>query len=537
MSNRRLSVLFILPLLALLSFLSFACGDAPEDAGAMAGASKALPRATPESQGVSSAQVLAFFEELDRLNQEAFEDDPRGETGFHSMMILRNGNVIAEGWWDPYEAGRNHRLYSLSKSFTSTAVGFAIQEGHFNLDDPVISFFPDDLPAEVSDNMAAMTVRDLIIMSTGQETETRNSDDWVKEFLATPVEHEPGSVFRYNTSATFMLSAIVQKTTGEKVIDYLTPRFFEPLGIEGATWLESPGGINTGGYGLNIDTEDIAKLGQFYLQKGMWKGEQLLPVAWAEQATSLQIPSHAPGNPDSAENQSSDWAQGYGFQFWRTRHNAFRGDGAFGQYSLVLPDLNVVIAATAGSTDMQRMLNLIWDHLYPAFEEDTLPPDAAAHSALREKLAALTLLPQNRPEAPALAAEVSGETYALAENDLEVDSFSLSFDGNSCTFSFVTGEQTDTIVCGLSDWMPGLAAGTFLSGSWLSDDAPTEIPVAASGRWIDDQTFEMSLRFVEAPDTFVYTASFENGGVTIKRIGYGTFAGGAEIELASTAGV
>lgn len=532
MQYRRLFLIFVLPLLGLL-FLS--CGDAPEDAGATAAAdTKALPRTTPESQGVSSTEVLAFFDELDRLNQEAYEENARGETGFHSVMVVRNGHVIAEGWWDPYESGRKHRLYSLSKSFTSTAVGFAIQEGHFSLDDRVISFFPDDLPAEVSDNLAAMTVEHLLTMSTGQESEDRNSDDWVRTFLAIPVEHEPGSIFRYNTSATFMLSAIVQKTTGLNLVDYLTPRFFEPLGIENAVWLTSPKGYNTGGYGLNVKTEDIAKLGQFYLQKGMWDGEQLLPAAWIERATSNLIDS----DPDATEEErkNSDWAQGYGFQFWQTRNNAFRGDGAFGQYSIVLPELNAVIAATAGSSDMQRMLNLIWEHLYPALKEDTLPVDATAHNALREKLASLSLLPDRRPEPPALALETSGKSYPLEANDLKVDSFTLTFDENTCTFAFASGDRTDAITCGLDDWMPGAASGVFLPGGWQSAGAPASLPVASSGRWIDPQTFELSLRFVEAPDTYVYTAHFAQDGVTIERIGYGTFASGVNVTLNSRTG-
>jgi CubicO group peptidase (beta-lactamase class C family) len=288
-------------------------------------------------------------------------------------MVLRNGRVLAEGWWAPYRADLKHSLYSLSKSFTSTAVGLAVAEGFFAVDDTVISFFPDRVPETVSDNLAAMTVRHLLTMSVGQESEDRSSDDWVKTFLAIPVEHEPGSTFRYNTSATFMLSAIVQETTGKTLMEFLTPRFFQKLGIEGATWEMSPKGYNTGGYGLSVKTEDIARLGQFYLQQGAWKGEQILSPAWVEEATSAQIES-SPGSPPP-EGVISDWSQGYGYQFWRTTHGAFRGDGAFGQFSIVYPEQDAFIAVTGGSSDMQGMLDVIWEYLYPAYRTSPMPED------------------------------------------------------------------------------------------------------------------------------------------------------------------
>ena len=282
----------------------------------------------------------------------------------------------------------------------------------------------------------------------------------------------------------------------------------------------------------NLKTEDIAKLGQFYLQKGKWNGEQLLPEAWVEQATSFQIANAS--NPTQEANDASDWAQGYGYQFWQTRHNAYRGDGAFGQYSLVIPELDVVIAATAGSTDMQRMLNLIWEHLYPAFKDAPLPEDTDAQHALRQKLATLTLLPENRSDAPPLAQEVSGKSYDLADNTLEVDHFALQIEGDTCTFTLTTDDREDTVGCGLNDWVAGTASGPFLPGGWQpANNTPAALPVAASGRWTDPQTFQLTLRFVEAPDYFVFTTRFDNDGVEIKRNGYGMFGGGAELVLTS----
>jgi len=218
-----------------------------------------LPRSSPETQGVSSSAVLSFVEAADK-----------NIDSMNSFMLLRHGHVVAEGWWAPYDAEAPHSLYSLSKSFTSTAVGLAISEGKLSLDDQVLKFFPQDAPAEPSNNLKAMRISDLLRMSTGQQTEPARTADqpWTKTFLGQPVPFKPGTHFQYNTSATYMLSAIVQKATGVTVLDYLKPRLFEPLGIEHPTWETSPQGISAGGYGLSIRTEDIARFGQLYLQKG-----------------------------------------------------------------------------------------------------------------------------------------------------------------------------------------------------------------------------------------------------------------------------
>ncbi len=277
--------------------------------------SPSLPRSTPESQGIASQAILQFIDKADR------EAD-----SLHSFMLVRHGHVVAEGWWTPYDAKSKHELYSLSKSFTSTAVGLAVAEGKLSVEDRVVSFFPDDVPSDASENLKAMRVRDLLTMSTGHTSEARLGPNaiWTKAFLAQPVVHTPGEHFMYNTPATYMLSAIVQKQTGQTVLDYLKPRLFEPLGIEEPTWGNSPQGVSLGGYGLNVRTEDIAKFGQLYLQKGMWNGKQLIPAEWIEAATSRQV--------SNGQDAKSDWAQGYGYQFWRCRGGHYRGDGAFGQY-------------------------------------------------------------------------------------------------------------------------------------------------------------------------------------------------------------
>jgi CubicO group peptidase (beta-lactamase class C family) len=331
-----------------------------------------LPRSTPESQGISSAGILEFIEAADaKVNT------------MHSFMLVRHGRVVAEGWWKPESAEKPHVMHSLSKSFTSTAVGLAVREGKLSIDDPVIKFFPEETPANPSDKLKAMRVRDLLTMSTGHEVEAKFSTNapWVQTFLAHPVPHKPGTHFLYNTPGTHMLAAIVQKVTGQTVLEYLRPHLFDPLGIENPEWGASPQGVTLGGWGLKVRTEDIAKFGQLYLQKGKWKGQQLVPASWIEMATSKQV--------SNGSDPSKDWDQGYGFQFWRCRHNAYRGDGLNGQFCIVLPEQDVVIAITANSRDMQGQLNIVWEKLLPAIHPKKLSADKKAHSKLLEKLAAL----------------------------------------------------------------------------------------------------------------------------------------------------
>ncbi|WP_194776232.1 ChbG/HpnK family deacetylase [Pararhodonellum marinum] len=327
---------------------------------------KALPRSDPEKERINPQAISAYLQAVQSNEQD-----------LHSLMILRNGKVVFEEWFGDHAANKTHVMYSVSKTFTSTAIGFAIQEGILNVSDKVISFFPDKLPDEISPNLQALEVRHLLTMTVGHDVDPtsvlRESDDlnWVEAFLAFPVEHEPGTTFMYNSLATYLLSAILTKVSGEPLLDYLQPRLFRPLGIVGATWDKSPQGIHIGGWGLKVKTEDMAKLGLFYLQKGQWNGKQLLSESWFDEATAAQVSSLPAGVKEEnlkVDAKNSDWMQGYGYQLWQSRHNSYRADGLNGQFILILPEKNAVIVTTANISDMQAELNLIWEHLLPGLE-------------------------------------------------------------------------------------------------------------------------------------------------------------------------
>ncbi len=455
--------------------------------------SASLPRSTPEAQGVSSSGIQAFVEAADR------EID-----SLHSFMMVRHGHVVAEGWWTPYSAGTPHELYSLSKSFTSTAVGLAIAEGKLSVDDEVLKFFPEDAPESPSKNLRSMRISDLLRMSTGQQVEPTRPPDavWTKRFLAQPVPFKPGTHFLYNTSATYMLSAIVQKVTGQKVIDYLRPRLFEPLGIENPTWGESPQGINLGGYGLSVRTEDIAKFGLLYLRKGKWGDRQLVPTNWVEAATARQTSN------GSAPN--SDWDQGYGYQFWRSRHGAYRGDGAFGQYCIVMPDQDAVIAITSGVRNMQAVLDLVWNKLLPAMKSESFPPDDAARAKLQSTLAGLTIRPQQGTGSPA---DVLGKTYKLPTNPLKFESIRL--DGaKPVQLAMKVDGQEHRIACEPGTW----SRGQFTIASMFHGAA------AGSGAWVGENTFKARVCYYETPYLVTFSLKFEGDSVHLDaemNVGFG----------------
>jgi len=383
-------------------------------------------------------------------------------------------------------------LFSLSKSFTSTAVGLAVAGGKLALDDEVLKFFPEDTPAEPSANLKAMRVRDLLCMSAGHQTEVSLADTketWTKAFLNHPVAHKPGTHFMYNTPATYMLSAVVQKVTGMTVLDYLRPRLFEPLGIENPQWDTSPQGVSLGGYGLSVRTEDIARFGQLYLQKGVWMGKHLIPSTWVEAATARQT--------SSGSNPKSDWEQGYGYQFWRCRHGLYRGDGAFGQFCIVMPEQDAVVAITSGGRDMQAVMNLVWEKLLPALKPAPLPADRVGTEKLNKRLASLAVRPVSGQATSPRAASISGKRYVFASNYRQIEAVTIESREDGATLTVWTPRGESWIVCGPGVWKKGRTA--FVNGVGGRMVAASEQPVAASGAWTRDDTFTLKLCLYETP--------------------------------------
>lgn len=464
---------------------------------------RTLPTSAPREQGVDARGVQAFL--------HALEGAPAIEP--HSLMLLRHGHVVAEGWWSPYARDRRHLLYSLSKSFTTTALAFAVQEGLVQLDDTVLSYFPE-LDADVTDERSRrMLVRHVAAMASGHRDETldlalaADRENPVRGFLLLPPDEEPGTVFAYNQPCTYTLASIIARRSGQGLTEFLRPRLLDPLGIGEVAWHRDHAGLELGFSGLHATTDAVARLGQLYLQRGRWGDAQLLPGAWVEEATRRHVGTDGQGRP-------VDWSQGYGFQFWIAQHG-YRGDGAFGQLCVVLPEHDVVLAMTAATEAMQEVLDAVWEHLLPAFLAEPLDGADAqdADAALAARLAALTL-----PGVPGDAAPPSAEAWldlrtARTTGPVPVALTTARVPGaGGAPGRWVVELEADDGAVRLRTEVTGEA--------WQVHDVDladvagegARLPVATSGGWVGDR-LRLDLAFVETPHRLALEVDAATGEV------------------------
>ena len=329
----------------------------------------------PLEMGVDSRGILALL--------DALEADPAIEP--HGIIIQRSGARIVEGYWSPRQSIDQRLLYSVSKSFTGTALGLMIGEGKLSLDDLVIDHLPEYF-ADADPAFDTLTIRHIASMATGHMAETLGfarkacPENIVKGFLQIPPRRAPGKLFAYNQPPVVALATVLQRLAGEPLLDYLRPRLMEPLGMSQVQWADIEPGLCMGYSGLFARLDDVAKLGQLYLDRGEHQGRALLPSSYVDAATALQTPNRM--------NIEADWRQGYGLQLWQSQHG-YRGDGAMGQYMVVLPEQNTVVAFFSLTDSMQRVLDLLWEHLLPALGSSALP-DGDSDEALTQRLKALS---------------------------------------------------------------------------------------------------------------------------------------------------
>ncbi|NHA67083.1 serine hydrolase domain-containing protein [Phycicoccus flavus] len=425
-----------------------------------------LPRATPESQGVPSEALLALVRRWERSGLEP-----------HGVLVLRHGHVVAEGSWTPYRPEGVQLVYSVSKTFTACAVGFAVDEGLLRLEDRVVDLFPDEAAAaDAGPRTRELTLHDLLAMRTGHRADTlfwraEEPVPFVQRVLALEPEEERGW-FVYHNGATRLAALAVQRAAGTRLLDYLRPRLLDPVGIGPAAWLGS-GGADAGYSGLHVTTDALARLGELVLHDGAWQGRQVLPPGWAAAMTTVHTDtSHHP--------ETADWRQGYGYQMWRCTHDAWRADGAYGQFAVVVPGADLVLALTSCTERTQETLDAIWQVLLPALSEGPLPPSADAQEALTAHLGALTLphpVPASVPDGPGpwvFTHEPTEEVPRLAAVTVSPadDGWSLRVD---------EGEEVLDVPCGDGAWAP-------VTGPWT-----------AAGAWTAPGVFETSVCAVESP--------------------------------------
>lgn len=463
--------------------------------------SSALPRRSPESQGVPSKAILDF---VNAANQSGME--------WHSFMLLRHGIVIAEGWWKPFEPAFKHSMHSLSKSFTSTAIGFLVDEGKLSVEDQVISFFPDKLPDNPGENLKAMKVKHLLTMTTGRDkldAYATTTTSWIKLFLEGPVPHAPGTHFLYDAQATYMLGAIVHKLTGQRLDNFLAPRLFQPLGIEGYDWETSPEGLSFASSRLRIRTEDIAKFGQLYLQKGKWKGRQLLSEKWVAEATR----KHTDTPADDIES-----SHGYGYQFWPCQPNGvYRGDGSFQQLCVVMPEQDAVVAVTSQIWARHGALKMIQETLVPILTGTTVTENPTDAAALKNELNHLMIsVPKGSPISP-LATQLHRQMFVLAENQFGIREARFLFNGKTGAIDFLMDEGPVRFEFGWEAWHLNKGTPKNLFNVRGINPANIQFPsrIAGTATWLAPNKLQLRIKYVEAIHHDTITCVFEGDTLSI----------------------
>ncbi|HEY0249749.1 MAG TPA: serine hydrolase [Gryllotalpicola sp.] len=417
-----------------------------------------LEHADPSALGIDAAAVARFADALDA-----------GGHGVHGLVLARFGRVAAQGWWHPYRPDTPHMMYSVSKAFTSMAIGLAIEDGLIGLDEPTHDVFPEfaEIPGQ--------TIRHLLTMTTGHDRDvwptltSLPGRDGAELFFAVPAPYPPGEHFVYSTGTSYVLAAALVRRTGRSLSDYLGARLFGPLGWGAPHWERDARGIELGGTGLKLTTGQLADFGQLLLQRGVWEGMQLVPAAWIDQASSRQV-----RNPwfDSHESRI-----GYGFQLWRSSHG-FRADGAYGQFAVVIPELELVLATTSGSSNANAILETAWRELLPGVDAAFTPAGEPGGAAL--ELAGRHVAEPGGEATDAVAeAALAGRSFTLQGNRLGVGRLTVRQDADTVTFELSgTGIATERLVAGRTEWRRGRTA------LWPQEQLP-DVPYAARAGWAD----------------------------------------------------
>ncbi|MDY4489792.1 MAG: serine hydrolase [Candidatus Faecousia sp.] len=474
---------------------------------------KPFETASPEAVGIRSEDIQSYLDALES-----------SQTEMHGLMIMRHGKLCAQGWWAPFGPNVRHGLQSHTKTYAATAVGIAYTEGLLRLDERLIDIFPEEAPENPSENLKLLTVRDVLCMGCGMDTMPMNGPDWIREFLHTPVNHKPGTTYMYNSTGSTMLGAIVRKKTGLGLHDYLTPRLFRKIGIdpENLRWLRMADGMEVGGGGLFATTEDNFRLMKLYADGGVWEGERILAEDYVKLATTNQndSASEAANNPEAKDN-----FLGYGFQIWMcTPKGAYRADGAMGQFTIVLPEQDMIIGITetaVGAHWAQSTLDITWDFVRRVVAPEALPENPEAHLALQARLARLNIgNPPCQPFSP-LVKEISGKTYRMTggcftpfagnfmtgEKPDAIRDFRLDFDCYGCVWNFETAS-------GRREAVRVATNGTRFTNVLGTLEDVNQLYLC-DGFWPEENVFQMHCRWLETCLQDVYTLRFEGSRVTI----------------------
>ncbi len=453
--------------------------------------SDAWRTSSPEAQGMDSQTLLNMFETIQA-----------DKVPVHSVLILRHGYLVCEAYFQPFDKDTQHNLFSATKSFTSTLIGIAIEEGKIKgVDQKIADIFPEVKLPENDLGTKEMTLESVLTMTAGHQADSVDdvygSPNWPRTFFSLPFSTKPGERFLYDSGASHLLSAVLKKTTGENEETYARKRLFEPLGIRGYAWEKSTEGINTGGWGLRLTPSDMAKFGYLIMNKGVWKGKQIVPAKWVEAATQ----KHSEGW--WGETRGDD----YGYQFWMNSFGGFRADGFAGQYICILPEQDLIAVFTSGInySEPNQPLNLMRDYVVPAVKSETALPESAESN---QKLAACLRelenpTPKAPPALPETARRISGKTFQTA--DLSII-FAFVFDQpDSCTLSFTQQGKKHSLPVGLDGVYRKSNVKQVGTLQWY----PPYEGIALKGNWEGENTFILDWQYNGEPYHETYKFTFE----------------------------
>ena len=470
-------------------------------------AHKSLPRAkTPEEAGVSSQGIRDFLVAMDATGLE-----------LHSFMVLRRGIVAAECFRAPFQPEYRHQMWSVSKSFTSTALGFAVDEGLVSLDTPVADILEGYIPKKADARWPKLTLRHLVTMTAGKQPSFLSpkgpNADWVQGYIDAPWYNEPGAEFRYINENTYMICAALTRAAGMSVMDYLAPRLFGPLGIADSMWETDNRGIECGGWGYYCKTEDLAKFILCYLNEGKFGGQQVIPAAWARGA----VRKHADSNLFGVCH-----TYGYGMGFWRNAEGVggWRAHGAFSQYGVALPEQDAIFICAAATPEEDAVLDLVWKYIVPALEDDTQP---AARPLISGPIASSFEAPLRVSPRSPLEKTIDGRRIRLRHDLLlslmhfpvaslpmivttksanlphQINDIILRFGGTEAKFSWREGPDLNQVLLGLD--------GGYRENRVRFNGQ--DFIMLGAGEWIDDSTFTVRLRAIETIECQQLTFTFK----------------------------
>jgi CubicO group peptidase (beta-lactamase class C family) len=434
--------------------------------------STALPRVTPESKGISSRYLLDLINEFEKRNIE-----------LHSLLVAVDGQVVFEGYYNPYNPDDPYIIHSLTKIFTNAAAGIAFSEGRLKFTDKVVDYFPDRVPKDASANLKAMTFFDLITMRSGHGREISGNEwrplktSWLDAFMKEPVPYKPGTRYQYSSGNSYLVSAMVQKAMGMTAEDVIREKLVRKLGMARFSWQKSPEGINPGGNGIMVTPMDLLKVGILYQQKGMWQGERLLTEEWCDYSLGYK-------------GAFNDGQIVYNLHWWN-RDGILVAAGVFGQEIAIIPELNMVVGITAGTAATSaEIASVIKDTVVrPTLADPTRQYDGKYTAILKAKGERLNLLPRAVATDSPLAGRISGRTFRIAGNVDGISEITLAFSQDRVTYTMKDPRGTHTVVNGLGSWITG---STTMTGNYLHHQYQNPVQkIVASARWVDDHTLQL----------------------------------------------